>query len=106
MLAHTTYELLWLESLLGELHIPYSVPMLFCDNLSAIMLSHNMVLHVQTKHIELDIHFVRERVVVKKLHIQHVMCHAQLANMLTKPLMTILFLEFHPKLKVMPKPPP
>ncbi|KAI5435923.1 hypothetical protein KIW84_022376 [Lathyrus oleraceus] len=58
VLAHTTYELLWLESLLGELHIPYSSTMLFCDYLIVVMLFHNPVLYGQTKHIELDIYFV------------------------------------------------
>lgn len=43
-LAHTTSEVLWLYSLLAELHIPYLVPALLCDNLSVIMLSHNPIL--------------------------------------------------------------
>lgn len=57
-LAHTTSELLWSESLFAELHILYSDPTLFYDNLSDVMSSHNLVLHARTKHIELDIHSV------------------------------------------------
>lgn len=57
-MANTTAELLWLHSLLAELTVAFLTPTLLCDNLSAIMLSHNPVLYARTKHLELDIHFV------------------------------------------------
>lgn len=57
-MANTTAELLWLHSLLTELTVAFLTRTLLCDNLSAIMLSHNPVLHARTKHLELDIHFV------------------------------------------------
>lgn len=57
-LAHTTSELLRLESLLTKLHINYITLNLLCDNLGALMLSHNQILHARTKYIELDFHFV------------------------------------------------
>lgn len=71
-LAHTTFEFLWLESLLLELHISYFSPALLCHNIFAIMFSHNPILHARKKHIKLNIHFIRERVVANKLQIQHV----------------------------------
>ena len=58
------------------------------------------MLYARTKHIELDIHFVRERVVVNKLRIQHVPASAQLADMLTKPLSSFAFKDLKSKLKV------
>lgn len=54
-----TAEIIWLQSLLGELGVFRSrVPCLWCDNLGATYLSTNPVFHAQTKHIEVDFHFV------------------------------------------------
>lgn len=101
ILVTSTYDFkVWLESLLSELHIPYLVTTLLCDNLSVIMLSHNPILHARTEHIELDIHFVCEMVVAKQLLIQHVPTRAQIANVITKQLSTALFSNFWTKLKV------
>lgn len=70
-LSQTTPKLLWLESLFKELIIPFYPPALLCDNLSVVLLSHNPILHARTKHIELGIHFVRERVIEKNMKIRH-----------------------------------
>jgi len=43
-----------------------------CLNLSAINLAHSQVLHARTKHMELAVFFVREKVVDKELAIQHI----------------------------------
>ena len=62
-MAQRTCELLWLRSLLDELgFLVKDSSTLFCDNKSAIMLSSDSVLHERTKHIEVDIHFIRENV--------------------------------------------
>ena len=62
-LANATAEVMWIETLLDELGIPRShVSCLWCDNLGATYLSANPVFHARTKHIEIDFHFVRERV--------------------------------------------
>lgn len=92
-LAHSTSEILCLESLLSELQVEFYTPTLLCDNLSDVLLSHNPVLHARTKHIELDIHFVRERVVSKCLAIKHFLATAQIAETLTKPLGTKLIIS-------------
>ncbi|XP_071732211.1 uncharacterized mitochondrial protein AtMg00810-like [Rutidosis leptorrhynchoides] len=56
-------ESCWLRNLLLELHCPIpKATLVFCDNMSAIYLSGNPVHHQRTKHIEMDIHFVREKV--------------------------------------------
>ncbi|KAM1352977.1 hypothetical protein ACFX2H_032514 [Malus domestica] len=67
-LSSTATKLDWIQQILAFLHftIP-ATPVLFCDNLSAIALSFNLVKHQQTKHIEIDVHFVRERVSKNKL---------------------------------------
>ena len=62
-MAQGTCELLWLRSILHELGFPETEPStLFCDNKSAIMLASDSVRHERTKHIEVDVHFIREKV--------------------------------------------
>lgn len=92
--------MLFIESLLYELCIPFYTPTLLCDNLSVGMLSHNLVLQARTKHIELYIHFIRERVVPKKLQTRPVPAATQIANTLIKPLGSAMFIKWRSKLKV------
>ncbi|GJW82751.1 gag/pol polyprotein [Tanacetum coccineum] len=62
-LADTVAELTWLQALLNELGIrSSSTPILWCDNLGATYLSANPIFHARTKHVEIDYHFVREKV--------------------------------------------
>jgi hypothetical protein len=99
-MANTTTDLLWIQSLLQELQVKFHTPTLLCDNLSAVALSHNPILHSRTKHMELDIHFVREKVSSKHLHVLHVPASAQLADPLTKPLSPTNYEAIRHKLKV------
>uniref|UniRef100_A0A453CED9 Reverse transcriptase Ty1/copia-type domain-containing protein n=1 Tax=Aegilops tauschii subsp. strangulata TaxID=200361 RepID=A0A453CED9_AEGTS len=67
--ANATAEIMWVQSLLRELKVsPTQSPVLWCDN--ATYLSSNPVFHARTKHIEVDYHFVRERVAHKLLQIK------------------------------------
>ena len=43
--------------------------MLWCDNMGAISLAENPVFHAKTKHIEIDVHFVREKVPSKEVEL-------------------------------------
>ncbi|RVW64436.1 Retrovirus-related Pol polyprotein from transposon RE1 [Vitis vinifera] len=61
-LVSLTAELVWIQSLLQELCLPTSPPILWCDNQSAAHLAANPVFHSRSKHIELDLHFIREKV--------------------------------------------
>ena len=63
----------WIKQLLQFLRIPLpQTPVPFYDNLSAIALSFNPMQHQRTKHIEIDVHFVRERVANNQLEVQFV----------------------------------
>jgi histone deacetylase 1/2 len=80
-------ELVWVQSVLQDLGVKHDrSPVLWCDNLGATYLSSNPVFHARTKHIEVDFHFVRERVAQKKLHIQFISSKDQVADIFTKPL--------------------
>jgi hypothetical protein len=62
-IADTTAEIMWVQTLLKELNIfSPKAARLWCDNLGAKYLLANLVFHGRTKHIEVDYHFVRERV--------------------------------------------
>jgi len=65
-----------------------------CDNISAIYLSDNPVQHQRTKHIEMDIHFVREKVARGQIRVLHVPSRYQIADIFTKGLPRILFEDF------------
>lgn len=90
-IAYSTFELLWLESLMAEIIIPFHTPTLLYDNLIFVLLSYNSVLHARTKHIKLDNYFVREIVVEKRLLIQHAPIVSKLAYTMIKSLGTTSF---------------
>ena len=64
---------MWIQTLLYDLGIKTpQAARLWCDNIGATYLSANPVFHARTKHIEVDFHFVRERVARKLLDIQYI----------------------------------
>jgi histone deacetylase 1/2 len=86
-LANATAEIIWVEALLTELGVKLKQkPSIWCDNLGANYLSVNPVFHARTKHIEIDFHFVRERVARNHLAIRFVTSDDQVADGFTKPL--------------------
>lgn len=74
--------------------------MVYCDNVSAIYLSGNPVQHQRTKHIEMDILFVREKVERGQVRVLHVPSRYQIADIFTKGLPRILFDDFRNSLNV------
>ncbi|KAK2970476.1 hypothetical protein RJ640_028565 [Escallonia rubra] len=86
-MASTTAELTWLSFILRDIGIVQHHPAtLFCDNLAALYMSINPVFHARTKHIEVDYHFVREKVALGSLVTRFVSSNQQLADIFTKPL--------------------
>ena len=100
-MASAVAESCWVRQLLQELHCPIeSATIVYCDNVSAVYLSANPVQHRRTKHIELDIHFVREKVALGVVRVLHVPSTSQFADIFTKGLPTTLFQEFRSSLHV------
>ena len=86
-MANVTVELRWLSNLLHELslHIT-SVPHIWCDNLGAVFISSNAAFTAQTRHVEVDFHFVREQIVARALSVGSISTKDQLADVMTNPL--------------------
>nr|GFA08472.1 NBS-containing resistance-like protein [Tanacetum cinerariifolium] len=100
-------ETAWLRNLHRELHSPLSTATLvYCDNVSAVYMSGNPVQHQWTKHIEINIHFVRDMVTAGQVRVFHVPSHYQYADIFTKGLPSALFEEFRFSLSVHPPPAP
>ena len=103
-LAQAVCEISWISSLLHELQIKCpSVPVIWVDNISTISLASNPVLHARSKHIELDIHFVRDKVLEKLIDIRHVPSLDQTADIFTKPLSYQFFSRLRNKLSICSK---
>ncbi|GKA29513.1 ribonuclease H-like domain-containing protein [Tanacetum coccineum] len=101
----STPETAWLRNLLRELHSPLSTTTLvYCDNVSAVYMSANPIQHQRMKHIEIDIHFVRDMVTAGQVRVLHVPSHFQYADIFTKGLPSTLFEEFRSSLSVRPPP--
>ena len=82
--------------------ISNSASTIWCDNLGVTYLSANPTFHAHTKHVEVDYHFVRDRVAKKDIQIHFIPSHDQLADVFTKPLPTAPFTTFLFKLQVDP----
>jgi len=95
-------ELSWLSRLLNELTISSVTPIpIRCDNQVAIYIAKNLVFHERTKHIELDCHFVREKLMGGLISLHHISTKKQLADVLTKPLTGALHRDLISKLGVL-----
>ena len=63
-MALATCELIWLKQFLQELRFGNDEQMTFvCDNQATLHIASNPVFHERTKHIEVDYHFIREKIV-------------------------------------------
>lgn len=103
-LALATAEVPWIKSLLAELKVPHAPPVIFCDNQSTMVLAHNPVMHSRTKRIELDLFFVREKVIGKQVRVVLALAVDQRADILTKALSLPTFIVYRSKLRVVDKP--
>ena len=92
-------ELLWLQWILGELHLSINLPMkLSYDNKAVIGIIHNSVQHDHTKYMEVDWHFIKEKLEAGVICIPFVPTSQQIADLLIKRLSSHLFNFFIDKL--------
>ena len=86
-MASAVAEVVWLVKLFKELGVEVHTPVtIYSDSKSAIQIAANPVLHERTKHIELDCHFIREKIQNGLVQTQYLNTKEQEADMLTKGL--------------------
>ena len=87
-------ELLWIRNVLSDLGFePRETMTLYCDNTSAIAIAHNPVQHDRTKHVEIDRHFIKEKLEAGIISFPFVRSEFQLADVLTKGVASKVFNE-------------
>lgn len=85
--ANVVAETASIRNLLLELHCPLKrATVVYCDNISVVYMSHNPVQHQRTKHVEMDIHFVHEKVTLGHICVLHVPSSSQFPDIFTKGL--------------------
>ena len=99
VLAHGICEPLWLKIVLDNLKIKWQGPMkLNHDNKSTIDIAHNQFQHDRAKHVEVDKHFVEEKLESKLICTPYVLTHGQLVDILTMGLTSSSFQKVTSKL--------
>ena len=85
--------------LFKEVQVPLpSTPILWCANVSALALASNPVFHARTKHIKVDYHFVREKVLNREILVEFISTVDQVADIFTNA----CFAHLTSKLMVIP----
>jgi hypothetical protein len=95
-------EVVWLLKLLSDLGQSVDVHVvIYCDNISSILLANNPVYHARTKHIEVHYDFIGEKVLAKEIDLIHVSTKDQVADIFTKALGTDKLKKFQKMLNVL-----
>ncbi|KAM1539357.1 hypothetical protein ACFX10_004158 [Malus domestica] len=101
-MAGTSCELTWLRYLLHDLQLPHYKPVtLFCDNKAALHIAANPVFHERTRHIEMDCHFIRDKIQEGSIVTSHIRSAQQPADVFTKALGEVAFTGILRKLGVL-----
>src|SRR5258705_6204037 len=101
--THARKEAVFLEHLYGDAGIPIAVPIfLLVDNQSAIALAENPIFHMHSKHIEVQHHWVHEKIKDSSIKLEYVPTVDQVADIFMKPLNLEKFQKFHGALGLVP----
>ena len=80
-------EIMWVNQFLSEVGIKVSMSTkLWCDNQATIHIASNPFFHERTKHIQIDCHFVREKIQQGLISIGYVKIGEQLGDIFTNAL--------------------
>jgi hypothetical protein len=91
-MAITIADLYWIQMLLKDLQVPLpSPPVLWCDNVGALALASNPIFLAHTKHIKVDYHFIRKKLVNRDMSLKFISTGYQRADIFTKGLLTPRF---------------
>ncbi len=74
---------------------------IYCDNISGILIANNSVYHARTKHIKVHYHFIRKNFIANEIDLIHVNTEDQVADIFTKALGTDKIKKFQKMLGVL-----
>ena len=104
-LSQTTAEIAWLHSIFKEFGLTHKTPaIIWCDNAGAKQLLANPVFHNRTKHIEVDVHYIRDLIAQGLVEIRFVPTTEQTTDIFTKAVSIDKFRYLNSKLTIMSKP--
>ena len=87
VVAQGMCEVIWIRRILQELKVLEALPMkLYCDNKVTISIAHNPILHDGMKRVELDKHFIKEKIERGIVCMTYVPSGDQVVDFLTKSL--------------------
>ena len=91
-MAATAREMVWLQSFVQDLGIttPMHMPV-HCDNQAAIFIVGNLAFHERTKHMEIDYHFIRDKVLMRVISTPHISSSDQLTDIFTKSIIGVSY---------------
>ena len=101
--VHTTKQVLWVRNLYKEPGLPVeTLLILHSNNQATISISHHPELHARTKHIDIEMHFLRDHIKDGMIDTIYVPSKSNLANIFTKPLMKPLHCQLTEAIGVVP----
>ncbi len=96
-------EAIWLRNLMTQLtcDVEYSqTMMIYENNQNVIVLIKNSQFHARTKHIDIQIHFIKEKVIEEFIDLAYVSIDQMIADDLTKSLVKDKFVQFRAALEI------
>ncbi|GJW79007.1 putative RNA-directed DNA polymerase [Tanacetum coccineum] len=100
-MAFATSEIIWILKILKDLNWEHFIHVtLFCDGQAAIKIAANPVFHERTKHLEIDLHFVREKILSGVLKTQKIGSADQTADIFSKGLNKVQHGKFVKQMEV------
>ncbi|MCO5614959.1 hypothetical protein L7F22_069245 [Adiantum nelumboides] len=99
--ALAAHEESWLRVLMADFGFDnLDSVIIYCDNISSIMLAKNPLYHARTKHIEVHYHFIREKVLAGEIDLVYVKTNDQVVDIFTKALGKEKFCSFRKALGI------
>ena len=101
-LKNVVQEMFWLQNVIKQLFILSieQAKLLYCDNMSTIVLSKNLEHHARTKHIDVQFYFVRHYIKQKIIDLKYIFTKKQLVDAFTKTIVINTFKSFCKKINL------
>ena len=85
--SQSTKEAIWLRKLLADVgFVQEGATTIMCDNQGCIALAKNPTHHSRTKHIDVQHHFIREKLESEEIRLEYCPTEDMVADVLTKAL--------------------